>query len=128
MVFAGYEVVLNFSNVWNDGRPGSTLIPHVRLRDFEAPMCRTCYLTGHTNEIAEFYKLGKEIDTYQTAGELIEKTNHYLKHPAEAERLRDAGYQRAKRDHTWTRRFEELFQKLGVARDRNQSKYSIGNN
>ncbi len=24
------------------------LIPHVRLRDFEAPMCGACYLTGHS--------------------------------------------------------------------------------
>ena len=37
-VFAQYEVILNFSNVWADGRTGSQLIPHVRLRDFEAPM------------------------------------------------------------------------------------------
>jgi hypothetical protein len=31
--------------VWADGRSGSPLIPHVRLRDFEATMCRACYLT-----------------------------------------------------------------------------------
>ena len=65
-VFSQFEVCLNFSNVWADGQPGSTLIPHVRLRDFEAPMCRTCYLTGHTDEIAAFYEIGQEIDTYRT--------------------------------------------------------------
>src|SRR5262249_48513398 len=52
-VFAAYEVCLNFSNVWADGIAGSELIPHVRLRDFEGPMCRTCYLTGQTDEITE---------------------------------------------------------------------------
>ena len=55
-VFSSHEVILNFSNVWGDGRPGSKLVPHVRLRDFEAPMCRTCYLTGYTDEIVEFYQ------------------------------------------------------------------------
>jgi spore maturation protein CgeB len=111
-VFAKYEVVLNFSNVWADGRSGSPLIPWVRLRDFEAPMSRACYLTGYTDEIAEFYELGKEIDTYKGPEELIEKTHYYLKHPAEAEKLRQAGYRRAKRDHTWVRRFEDLFRNV----------------
>lgn len=112
--FAEYEVVLNFSNVWADGRPGSSLVPHVRLRDFEAPMSRTCFLTGATEEIAEFYEVGKEIDTYHALEELVEKTKFYLARPAEAERLREAGYRRALRDHTWKNRFEELFSKIDL--------------
>jgi len=111
-VFAAYETILNFSNVWADGRPGSRLIPHVRLRDFEAPMCRSCYLTGHTDEIGEFYELGTEISTYQDITELVDKTRFYIAHPDAAERLREAGYKRALRDHTWRRRFEELFRKI----------------
>jgi spore maturation protein CgeB len=113
-VFAAYEVILNFSNVWADGRTGSDLIPHVRLRDFEAPMCRTCYLTGYTEEITEFYEIGKEIDTYCNPDELVDKTKFYLNHPSEAEKLREAGYQRALRDHTWKRRFEQLFQEINL--------------
>jgi hypothetical protein len=113
-VFSSYDVCLNFSNVWTDGQPGATLIPHVRLRDFEAPMCRACYLTGHTEEIREFYEVGAEIDTYRTVEELIDKTRFYLSHPDAAERLRQAGFLRASRDHTWTRRFTELFAKVGL--------------
>jgi len=120
-VYANYEVVLNFSNVWADGRPGSRLIPHVRLRDFEAPMCRTCYLTAHTDEIADLYKVGREVDTYCSASELIDKTRYYLSHPEAAERLRTAGYERARCDHTWTRRFQELFQSIGL-----RKKVSLG--
>jgi spore maturation protein CgeB len=113
-VFAGFEVVLNFSNVWADGRPGTALVPHVRLRDFEAPMCRVCYLTGYTEEIAEFYELGREIDTYKTPDELVDKCRFYLGNTAAAERLRDAGFLRARRDHTWGRRFEQLFAAIGL--------------
>ncbi|HKQ03909.1 MAG TPA: glycosyltransferase [Blastocatellia bacterium] len=112
--FSQYEVILNFSNVWADGRPAAQLIPHVRLRDFEAPMCRTCYLTGYTDEIAEFYELGREIDTYASSDELVDKAKFYLSHPGEAERLREAGYRRALRDHTWKRRFQQLFAALGL--------------
>jgi spore maturation protein CgeB len=79
-------------------------------------MCRTCYLTGYTDEITEFYELGKEIDTYRCAAELVEKARFYLGHPEAAENLREAGYQRARRDHTWVRRFEELFTKIGMSR------------
>jgi len=113
-IFAAHEVCLNFSNVWADGRPGSALIPHVRLRDFEAPMCRTCYLTGESDEIREFYEVGKEIDTYSTQVELIEKTKFYLRNPDAAERLRQQGYRRAVVDHNWARRFCELFDKVGL--------------
>jgi spore maturation protein CgeB len=112
--FSQYEVILNFSNVWADGRPGSELIPHVRLRDFEAPMCRSCYLTGYSDEISEFYEPGKEIDTYQNGDELIDKTRFYLSHPAAAERLREAGYQRAINNHTWKHRFQQLFREIGL--------------
>lgn len=113
-VFARHEVCLNFSNVWADGRVGACLIPHVRLRDFEGPMCRTCYLTGHNDEIAEFYDIGREIDTYRSPEELIDKVRFYLGHADAAEKLREAGYRRAVTDHTWQRRFEELFRKVGL--------------
>jgi spore maturation protein CgeB len=114
-VFSSHEVILNFSNVWSDGRPGSNLIPHVRLRDFEAPMCRTCFLTGYTDEITEFYAIGKEIDTYNSTEELVDKVRFYLSHAQAAEQLREKGYQRARRDHTWVRRFEQLFHEIGMA-------------
>ena len=113
-VFSSYEVCLNFSNVWSDGMPGSKLIPHVRLRDFEAPMCRAAYITGYTDEIAEFYELGTEIETYRSDEELVDKIRFYLANPLASERLRDAGHIRALRDHTWRRRFEKLFQKIAV--------------
>ena len=108
-VFSSYDVVLNFSNVWSDGRPGSPKIPHVRLRDFEAPMAGACYLTGAFDEIGEFYSVGREIDTYASEDELADKTRFYLANPQAAMRLREAGERRARRDHTWDCRFRELF-------------------
>jgi len=113
-VFGRYQVVVNASNVWADGAPGSRLIPHVRLRDFEAPMCGACYLTGDTEEIREFYEVGREIETYQSPEEFVAKARFYLAHPDAAERMRQAGYCRARRDHTWQRRFEQLFRETGI--------------
>ena len=117
-VLGAYEICLNLSNVWSEGGSWSPLISHVRLRDFEAPMCRTCYLTGHNDEIAQFYALGREVDTYRDKSELVDKVRFYLANPDAAERLREAGYRRALRDHTWTQRFEELFSKIGLNKNR----------
>jgi spore maturation protein CgeB len=114
-VFAEHDVCLNFSNVWSDGRPGSRLVPHIRLRDFEAPMSRACYLTGHSDEITEFYDVGREVDTYRSPDELVDKTRFYLGNSEAAERLRECGYRRALRDHTWRSRFEDLFRKIGLS-------------
>lgn len=107
--FAGHAVVLNFSNVWSDGRPGSSLIPHVRLRDFEGPMSRSCFLTGYTEEIKHFFEIGREIDCYSSTDELVDKARFYLANTDAAERLREAGWKRATRDHRWENRFLQLF-------------------
>src|SRR5262249_36009238 len=100
-IFSTYAVSLNFSNVWADGRPGAALIPHVRLRDFEAPMSGACYITGFSEEIGEFYDLGREIETYRAEDELVDKVRFFLANQAAADALRAAGYERARRDHTW---------------------------
>ncbi len=77
-------------------------------------MCLTGFLTGHTVEIEEFYDIGREIDTYSTPEELVDKARYYLKHPDAAEALREAVYRRARRDHTWVQRFEQLVVEAGL--------------
>ena len=56
----------------------------------------------------------KEIVTYRSEAELVDKTRHYLAHPAQAESVREAGYRRALRDHTWINRFKQLFAAVGL--------------
>ncbi len=84
----------------------------VRLRDFEAPMSGACYLAQDFDELAEFYRIGEEIDTFRDRRELLDKARFYLGHPERAEALRLAGRERALRDHTWTARFGKLFREL----------------
>ena len=54
------------------------------------------------------------IETYRTTDALVDQTRYYLGHPPATERLREAGYRRALSDHTWRRRFEDLFAKVGL--------------
>ena len=61
-----------------------------------------------------YYDINKEIICYNTKEELLEKVKFYLKHESEANKIREAGYLRAKREHTWERRFEQLFKEIGI--------------
>jgi len=113
MMYSRSKISLGFSVV-NDPVPQGEPNSHLRLRDFEAPMSGALYTTGFTEELSEYFEPDKEVICYTSKEELADKIRFYLAHPAEAERVRQAGYQRARRDHTWTRRFEQLFQTLGL--------------
>jgi spore maturation protein CgeB len=43
---------------------------------------------------------------------MVAQCRYYLAHDEERERIRRAGHERARRDHTWERRFEGLFAEL----------------
>jgi spore maturation protein CgeB len=93
-----------------DGRP----IKQIRLRDFEAPMSGAFYMTEYQEEIEEFFEIGKEIVCFTDPDDLVEKCRYYLAHPDEREAIRLAGLERARRDHTWQKRFSDLFADLGL--------------
>jgi spore maturation protein CgeB len=84
----------------------------VRLRDFEAPMCGTFYLTEHQEELAEFFEIGREIETFRSQDELLDKARFYLAHDEPRERIRRAGHARALRDHTWQNRMTAVLKAL----------------
>jgi spore maturation protein CgeB len=84
----------------------------VRLREFEATMAGAFYLTGWIEELADLYEIGKEIVCYRSRAEMVDLARWYLAHDEEREKVRRAGHARAQRDHTWQRRFEDLFAEL----------------
>ena len=111
-MFSRTRVNLGFSGLGDvAGLPGLHM---TRLRDLEVPMCAGFYLAGASPELAELYELEREVVTFASPAELVDKARFYLAHPAERERIRQAGFRRARRDHTWTRRFEQLFAEIGL--------------
>ena len=89
-------------------------IVQVRLRDFEAPMSGAFYMVESMPELGEFFEIGREIVCYDGPDDLVEKARYFLGHDDERERIRQAGRARALRDHTWHRRFEIAFEKMGL--------------
>jgi spore maturation protein CgeB len=112
-VFSKSRVSLGFATAGNSHLSEQRLT-HLRLRDFEATMSGALYMTEHQPELAEYFSIGEEIVTYADASELLDKTRYYVQHAEEAERIRRAGFLRARRDHTWQHRFRQLFAYLGL--------------
>jgi hypothetical protein len=83
-------------------------------RDFEIPMSGGLYLTEDHPELHRFFKPGEEILTYSDTQDLVQKIQYYLTHPEEAEAIRKKGYQRSLQEHTWEKRFSQVFHLLGV--------------
>jgi hypothetical protein len=83
-------------------------------RDFEVPMCGALYLTSDQPDLHRVYDVGREVVAYQSREDCVAKIRHLLGHPDECARIRQAARQRCLRDHTWERRFHDLFILMGL--------------
>jgi spore maturation protein CgeB len=86
----------------------------VKGRDFEVPACRGLLLTRRVPRLEEYFVLGAEVLAYETVEELEGQIRRALADPAGADRVREAGYRRTIRDHTYERRLTEIFRTIGV--------------
>jgi len=86
----------------------------VKVRDFEVPLAGGFYLVEDMPEHREFFDVGKEIETWRTVGELLDKVRYYLSHEHERRAIAEAGRRRALNSQTWAHRFESLFDALGL--------------
>ncbi len=113
-LYSKSKITLGILDVHDNHDPSLGTLRHIHLREFEAPMSGALYCTGYSDELAELFDPEKELITYHDEGELVEKVKFYLSHESEAEKIRLAGYQRALNDHTYQRRFEQLFEAIGL--------------
>ena len=81
----------------------------IKGRDFEASGCGSLLITKDAEEIAKYFTPGEEIITYKDANDAAEKIKYYLKNEDERERIAQKGYERVMREHTYERRFSEIF-------------------
>ena len=112
-MFSQSRVSLGFATA-GDSHLGNRRLTHLRLREFEAPMSGALYLTEDQPELAEYFEPGREVLTYTDRDDLLRKVRYVLGHPEQAERIRRAGLERARREHTWQHRFGQLFAALGL--------------
>lgn len=108
------HISLGFLEVLDKCDPLGMVKEHIHLREFEAPMSGALYCTGYCHELTEFYEPEKEVITYWNENDLLDKINYYLAHSGEAERVRQAGRRRALESHTYQKRFQDLFDSIGL--------------
>ena len=77
-------------------------------RTFELAACGAFQLVDERALLGESFEDGKEIVTFKTLADLREKIDYYLEHPEERERITLAGQARARRDHTYDARMEQM--------------------
>lgn len=80
------------------------------VRMFEVAGAGSLLLTDHKRNMSELYETDKEILTYRSVDECIEKMRWAIDHPKEARIIADAGQQRTLKDHSVERRVELLYE------------------
>jgi len=106
-LFSQSKISLGFT-MTNNSTNNSDL-KQVRLREFEATMSGAFYMLEYVKDIEDYFDIDKEIVCFHDVNDLIDKVNYYLKHPEERECIRQAGYKRAIKDHTWQIRLTAAF-------------------
>ncbi|MBK8524402.1 MAG: glycosyltransferase family 1 protein [Betaproteobacteria bacterium] len=76
----------------------------INLRIFEALAAGCFLLTDHCDELGELFRIGEEIETYRSSGELAEKVRHYLAHPEARQAIAVAGHTAFLTHHSWKAR------------------------
>jgi hypothetical protein len=96
----------------SDRRP----IKYSRLRDVEAPMLGSCYVTEWTEGVAQLYEIGGEVETYRTADELVFKVSELKRLPGRRRQMRARAQARALNDHSVACSIQRISERLGLYR------------
>lgn len=78
------------------------------MRLYESTGVGTMLITDAKDNLGELFEIGKEVETYRTKEELLEKINYYLTHEEERQKIALAGQQRTLHEHTYAQRMKEL--------------------
>jgi Uncharacterized protein conserved in bacteria len=113
-LYSSSQVSLGFMEVFDQHDPSRSVLQHLHLREFEAPMSGALYLTNYSDELAEFFEPDKEVLVWRNQHELLEKTQYYVEHPEAGDEIRAAGRKRALACHSYEQRFKQLFKEIGL--------------
>jgi len=86
----------------------------IPLRALDIMGCGGFLLSNYQPELAEYFEDGKDLVMYGSIEEAFEKTNYYLGHESEREKIAASGYEKVKRDFTYEKRIETMFRIAGI--------------
>ena len=101
-IFHLSKINLNFTS-----KPIRTGIP---LRLWDILGAGGFALTNYQSEIPEYFEVGKDLDTYASEEELVQKIRYYLEHEEERKEIARNGYQKAKERYSLELRVKQILQ------------------
>lgn len=99
-IFHLSKINLNFTS-----KPIRTGLP---LRIWDILGAGGFVLTNFQSEIPEYFEIGKELETYSSEEELLEKIGYYLTHEEERQSIARNGYEKAKNCYSLKTRVEQI--------------------
>ena len=83
------------------------------LRVWDILGCGGFLLTNYQAEIPEYFKIGKDLETYETMEELASKIHYYLTHEDERIEIAINGYETVAKYHSYETRLAQMIRILG---------------
>jgi spore maturation protein CgeB len=109
------KIVVNNHRAYDDStfpeydKNSRKLLAHsINPRTFEISACGAFQLTDVREELNRCYLSGKEIDTYSSPSELVEKIDYYLNHEDERNAIALRGLSRTLKEQTYPKRLIKL--------------------
>jgi spore maturation protein CgeB len=92
----------------------------LNCRAFEIAGCGGFQLVSAVPVLAEHFEPGREVVSFDSADQLVERIRYYLRNPAEARAIAARGQARAHGEHTYEHRLQQIFATvLGTERPQN---------
>lgn len=104
-VYTASDIILDVHFLFGGEQP----ISNVTARVFEVPACGGFLLTNACDQLERLYAVGTEMICYRSLEELRRLTGYYLAHPEERRAIAARAQARARSEHTFKRRLEEMF-------------------
>jgi spore maturation protein CgeB len=108
MTFNRSKINLNLSNA--SGMRGK----QIKGRNFEVPACGGFLLTEIVENLGDYYRPGREVESYDTVDKMLTQIKYYLANEERREHIAQAGYDRTMRDHTYSARYDHIFSRAGL--------------
>jgi spore maturation protein CgeB len=90
-------------------------IEQMKARIFEINGCGSFQLSYYVEGLENCYVIDKEIAVYADSDDLIDKIKFYLVHEELRESIALAAHKRTLDQHTFSQRFEAVFQRMGLS-------------
>jgi spore maturation protein CgeB len=97
----------------------------IKGRNFEIPGAGGFLLTSPVEDLAMYFAPGREVEVYTGLDDFVDKIRYYLSHEREREAIREAGYARTLREHTYVHRFNDIFDSIFGGKPHPEQRLSV---